>query len=111
VTWLPDGNLGCSTCNAKFEYGGPQVIVLQSARAHGWHCFEGLSLELKPMTHHVCPDCMGKVKAVTKPKVGVFDEEIPLFEVKLELQRVADERTAAPKKRRTPPTKKEKFIS
>jgi uncharacterized protein CbrC (UPF0167 family) len=98
VTWLLNGDLHCSTCPAQFGYGGPHAIVLNAARAHGWHCFAGMSLSLKPLESHLCPDCIGTARAALK-KSGPMDEDVPLFEVRAEIQRVIDARTPASTKK------------
>lgn len=94
MTWLPNGNLMCSTCNYKFEYPGPHAVVLNAARAHGWHCFNGMSLTLKPIEEHLCEDCIGTARTKLA-KRGPMEEDVPLFEVKAEIQDVIDARVRA----------------
>jgi len=78
LMWLRNGDLACDTCAVKFSYDGPRVIVLNAARAKGWHLFQGESLTGKPIDTHVCPDCIGTSRSI-KPKVDRLDEELPLF--------------------------------
>jgi hypothetical protein len=76
--WLKNGDLACDTCGSKYSYDGPRVIVLNAARAKGWHLFQGKSLTGKPMDTHICPECMGTNRSA-RPKVEHLDEELPLF--------------------------------
>jgi hypothetical protein len=75
--WLKTGDLACDTCDQQLVCAGPRVIVLNAARAKGWHVFQGESLTGKPIDTHVCPACIGNNRAV-KFK-GPMPEDQPLF--------------------------------
>jgi hypothetical protein len=77
--WLPTGDLSCDSCPVALEYPGPRVIVLNAARAKGWHVFQGESLTGKPIDTHVCPTCMGTNRSVIKSKAVSLDEDVALF--------------------------------
>lgn len=69
LMWLKDGNLSCDTCDQQFDYAGPRVVVLNAARAKGWHLFKGTSLTGKPLDKHLCTDCIGTARTPrTKPE-------------------------------------------
>lgn len=76
--WLKNGNLACNTCDLRFLCEGPRVVVLNAARAKGWHLFEGESLTGKDLESHLCPTCVGTSRT-PKAKPETFEEEVPLF--------------------------------
>jgi hypothetical protein len=77
--WLKNGDLACNTCSLIFNYGeGPRVVVLNAARAKGWHLFKGKSLTGKDLESHLCSDCVGTSRAL-RAKPQTFEEEVPLF--------------------------------
>lgn len=59
MTWEKDGNLKCTGCKLVFEFPGPRVEVMNAARAHGWHCYEGSSFTGNPLVVHLCETCIG----------------------------------------------------
>lgn len=79
--WLKTGDLACDTdtCDQRFLYSGPRVVVLNAARAKGWHLFQGESLTGKPIDTHVCPSCIGTSRSAVKSKGQSLDEDVPLF--------------------------------
>lgn len=77
--WRKDGNLGCDTCDAVYEYGGPRVAVLNAARSRGWHLFRGASLTGKTLDSHLCPVCVGSARAALRSKTERLNDEEPLF--------------------------------
>jgi hypothetical protein len=78
MTWLKDGTLACDTCKLVFEYPGPRVIVLNAARAHGWHCYTGPSLSGKLLDTHLCETCV-QTPRKRLPKSEALDGQDPLF--------------------------------
>lgn len=76
--WLKDGNLACNTCSLVFDHQGPRVVVLNAARAKGWHLFKGESLTGKDLESHLCPECVGTSRT-PREKPHIFAEEVPLF--------------------------------
>jgi hypothetical protein len=77
--WLKDGSLHCDGCSALFDLpGAPRVLVVNSARAKGWHIYVGLSLTGKNIDSALCDDCVGS-NTKRAPKVDRFNEEEPLF--------------------------------
>lgn len=78
MAWLKDGSLTCDHCKLVFEFPGPQVIVLNAARAHGWHCYRGPSLTGKELEKHVCEDCMRSPRPKL-PKNQALEGQEPLF--------------------------------
>lgn len=81
--WLPGGDLQCSTCGATFRWAAPRVLVLDAARAHGWHTYEGPSLSGKPLESHLCKDCVDAVRKQLQPVAPVDGyETLSLFDVK-----------------------------
>jgi hypothetical protein len=76
--WLKNGDLACNTCDQSFPYDGPRVVVLNAARAKGWHLFQGESLTGKPIDTHICPSCIGTNRS-GKAKVERLDKDVPLF--------------------------------
>jgi Zn finger protein HypA/HybF involved in hydrogenase expression len=77
--WLASGDLRCDDCPVVLEYPGPHIIVLNAARAKGWHLFQGKSLTGKEMNTHVCPECMGTNRSVVKSKAVPMDGDAALF--------------------------------
>lgn len=77
--WLTTGDLVCDTCDLRFLYAGPRVVVLNAARAKGWHLFAGESLTGKPLDTHVCPNCIGTNRSGVKSTSKSLDEDVPLF--------------------------------
>ncbi len=77
--WLKSGDLACDTCALEFLLPGPRVVVLNAARAKGWHLFQGFSLTGKEIDRHVCSDCMGTNRSSVKSKGQPLDEDVPLF--------------------------------
>jgi hypothetical protein len=77
--WLKTGDLACDTCDQTYSYPGPRVVVLNAARAKGWHLFQGESLTGKAIDTHVCPICIGTSRSVVKSKGRPLDEDFPLF--------------------------------
>jgi hypothetical protein len=77
--WLKTGDLACDTCDVVLEYPGPRRVVLNAARAHGWHCFHGASVTDKMIETHVCSVCIGTNRSAIKSKAQLLDEDIPLF--------------------------------
>lgn len=76
--WLKNGNLACNTCSLIFDHEGPRVVVLNAARAKGWHLFKGKSLTGKDLESHLCADCVGTSRT-QRVKPATFEEEVPLF--------------------------------
>lgn len=77
--WLKTGDLACDTCASEFLFPGPRVVVLNAARAKGWHLFHGLSLTGKDLDRHVCSDCMGTSRSSVKSKAKPLAEDEALF--------------------------------
>ena len=73
--WLKTGDLGCDTCDAILEYPGPRRIVLNAARAHGWHCFQGKDLGGREINTHVCSVCIGTNRSTLK-SVAMPNEDV-----------------------------------
>ncbi len=78
--WLKDGRLCCDTCPKTLDYPGPRVLVIEAARAHGWHCFRGQSITGKDMDSVICDDCTGSPRAKLPPRKPM-DEDVTLFDL------------------------------
>lgn len=76
--WRKDGILQCDGCRTPFDYPGPRVTLIASARAHGWHIYRGLSLADREIDSALCGECTGSSRK-REPKVTRFDDEVPLF--------------------------------
>lgn len=76
--WRSDGSLQCDGCPGRFDYPGPRVMLIASARAHGWHIYRGLSLAGNEIDSALCDECAGSPRK-REPKVTRFDDEVPLF--------------------------------
>lgn len=79
--WKKKGNdvlLFCDGCKVAFDYPGPRVLVVEAARAHGWHIYRGPSLTNKELDSYLCDECVGTPRTKL-PKVEHFQEEIPLW--------------------------------
>lgn len=77
--WLKTGDLACDTCDQQFLNPGPRVVVLNAARAKGWHLFQGESLTGKPIDTHVCPVCIGTSRSSTKSIGKPLENDTALF--------------------------------
>lgn len=76
--WKADGSLQCDTCDQVLDRPGPRVVVVDAARARGWHIFQGESLTGKDLDSALCPRCVGSNRAA-RSKPDTFEEEVPLF--------------------------------
>lgn len=78
---MKNGDLACDTCPNILEFPGPHVIVVQAARAHGWHVFEGPSLTGKSISSFLCEDCVGTARSKLPKAPPKLEDDVALFEV------------------------------
>lgn len=79
VMWLKNGDLGCDTCNKVYDFPGPRVMIINNARAHGWHMYDGRTLGGSPFSSHICPDCMGTARSKLLAPLPRLEEDQSLF--------------------------------
>jgi hypothetical protein len=75
-----NGSLVCDTpgCKAMIDVPGPQVEVINKARAKGWHCFRGASFTGKALDSYICEQCMRSPRPKLDP-VEVLRDQEPMF--------------------------------
>lgn len=81
MTFQKNGSLVCDTpeCNAMIDVSGPQVEVIQRARAKGWHCYRGPNLQGdKVLDSYICERCMSSPRPKLDP-VEVLKSQDSLF--------------------------------
>lgn len=80
MAWTRDG-VKCDTCVALYEMEGiPRVLLVQRARAKGWHLYRGPSMTGKDLEVSLCPDCIGSPRPIPKKK-GPMEDDQPLIDV------------------------------
>lgn len=79
--WLPNGDLGCDTCDAFVYSQGAEGTTATRARAKGWHIYEGPSSDgSRNLSSHLCPDCVGTPRKLPQKRVPMDDDVfLPLF--------------------------------
>lgn len=79
--WLKNGELACDGCKLIFDFPGPQVLVINAARAYGWHCYRGPSQTGLPLEKYLCAECAGTArKALVSRPALEGQEPLPLKE-------------------------------